>query len=154
MEPSGSFQLIGHHLYLSYLPGVGDMGIVRVWLKWPSLWQYLRHSPLPSSAFISSPQLIWDLVFPSLWNNCPIYLSLKIDQDLVTCQPTSRLLLEISLSFSDQPGPQIGRTTQSVSIRQLVWTAFCKSTWNLSLLIPIIRLPDKIQDAQFNLNFR
>lgn len=39
-----------------------------------------------------------DLLFPNPWNNCPIYRSLKIDQDLITSQPSSRTLLETSLT--------------------------------------------------------
>ena len=40
----------------------------------------------------------YDSLFPNPWNNCPIYLSLKIDQDPITSQPNSRTLLETSLT--------------------------------------------------------
>lgn len=51
----------------------------------------LRHIPPPHD-------FKCDLLFPNPWNNCPIYHSLKIDQDLITSQPSSRTLLETSLT--------------------------------------------------------
>lgn len=47
-EPFGSFYLIEHNLCLPYLPGVGEMGTVMMWLKWPSLWQYMTYPSLHS----------------------------------------------------------------------------------------------------------
>lgn len=97
-EPSGSFQLTGHHLYLLYFAwGGGDEhsnDVVEVKFTvavYDTPFCPLMHIPLLHNFKCNS-------LFPNPWNNCPIYLSLKIDEDLVTSQPNSRTLLEFSLT--------------------------------------------------------
>lgn len=60
---------------------------------WHTLLSSLRHIYIPPLHDSKC-----DLLFPNPWNNCPIYHSLKIDQDLITSQPNSRTLLETSLT--------------------------------------------------------
>ena len=95
---SGSSQLIGHHLYLFHFAwgGVDVNGddMIELFFTvaiYDTLLSPLKHIPLLYN-------FKYNLIFPNPWNNCPIYLSLKIDQDLVTSQPNSRTLLETSLA--------------------------------------------------------
>lgn len=96
-EPSGSFQLIGRHLYLLCFAWGGvdvySTDVVEV------AFTVAVYDTLPSPLkHILLHNFKYDSLFPNPWNNCPIYLRLKIDQDPITSQPNSRTLLDTSLT--------------------------------------------------------